>query len=255
MGVHDVKYLMKLRYVGTAFCGSQIQPNVRTVQGVLNDAFEALFGVRCRVTSCSRTDSGVHARAASLTVELPDGTTPIPAEKLPLAVAPHLPGDVAVFDAELRPDDFHVRHDVKEKEYVYLVHNGTVRDPHLEHRAWFYPTPIDETGLARMQAALPHLLGEHDFAAFMAQGSPVATTVRTLTYFGVVREGETLRFTVRGDGFLYNMVRILVGTLVEVAAGRIAPDEIPAVIASCDRRRAGMTAPPDGLYLNRVMYD
>ncbi len=255
MGVYDVKYLMKLRYVGTDFCGSQIQPNVRTVQGVLNDAFEHLFGVKCKVTSCSRTDSGVHARAASLTVELPDGTTPIPAEKLPLAVSPLLPSDVAVFDACVRPDDFHVRHDVKEKEYVYLVHNGAVRDPFMHHRAWFYPTLIDDDGIEKMEAALPYLLGEHDFAAFMAQGSPVATTVRTLTHFEIVREGETLRFTVRGDGFLYNMVRILVGTLIEVATGRIAPEELPSVLASGDRRRAGMTAPPDGLYLNRVFYD
>ncbi len=255
MGVSDVKYLMKLRYVGTDFCGSQIQPNVRTVQGVLNDAFEHLFGVRCKVTSCSRTDSGVHAHAASLTVELPDGTTPIPADKLPLAVSPLLPADVSVFDACAVNDDFHVRHDVKEKEYVYLVHNGTVRDPFLCHRVWFYPTPIGDEGFARIQAALPHFIGTHDFAAFMAQGSPVATTVRTLTSFEVTRNGETVRFAVRGDGFLYNMVRILVGTLIEVAAGRIMPEDIPDVIKSCDRRRAGMTAPPEGLYLNRVFYD
>ncbi len=255
MGVYDVKYLMKLRYVGTDFCGSQIQPNVRTVQGVLNTAFEQLFGVKCKVTSCSRTDSGVHAHAASLTVELPDGTTPIPAEKLPLAVSPLLPSDVSVFDACLRPDEFHVRHDVKEKEYVYLVHNGMVRDPFMHHRAWFYPNPIGDAGLARMREALPYFIGEHDFAAFMAQGSPVATTVRTLMRFEVERAGETLRFTVRGDGFLYNMVRILVGTLIEVAVGRISPSDIPQIIASGERRLAGMTAPPDGLYLNQVFYD
>ncbi len=250
-----MKYLMKLRYVGTDFCGSQIQPNVRTVQGVLNDAFARLFGVKCKVTSCSRTDSGVHAHAASLTVELPDGTTPIPADKLPLAVAPLLPSDVSVFDACVRADEFHVRHDVKEKEYVYLVHNGTVRDPFLCNRAWFYPTPITDEGFERMRRALPYFIGTHDFAAFMAQGSPVATTVRTLTCFDVHREGEVLRFTVRGDGFLYNMVRILVGTLIEVAAGRIMPDDIPDVITGGERRRAGMTAPPEGLYLNQVFYD
>ncbi len=250
-----MKYLMKLRYIGTDFCGSQIQPNVRTVQGMLNEAFERLFGVKCKVTACSRTDSGVHAHAAALTVELPDGTTPIPAEKLPLAVCPLLPNDVSVFDACIRDDVFHVRHDVKEKEYIYLVHNGQVRDPFLYRRAWFYPALIDEQGVERMREALPHLLGMHDFAAFMAQGSPVATTVRTLTYFDVAREGEILRFTVRGDGFLYNMVRILVGTLIEVAVGRIDPADIPAVIESHDRRRAGMTAPPDGLYLNQVIYD
>ncbi len=250
-----MKYLMKLRYVGTDFCGSQIQPNVRTVQGALNVAFEKLFGVTCKVTSCSRTDSGVHACAASLTVELPGGTTPIPPEKLPLAVAPHLPADIAVFDAELRSDDFHVRHDVKEKEYVYIVHNGIVRDPFLYQRAWFYPAPISEEGIARMKAALPYFVGTHDFAAFMAQGSPVATTVRTLTFFDIERDGEQIRFIVRGDGFLYNMVRILVGTLIEIAAGRISPEEISQIIESGERARAGMTAPPEGLYLNAVFYD
>ncbi len=250
-----MKYLMKLRYVGTDFCGSQIQPNVRTVQGVLNDAFEGLFGVKCKVTSCSRTDSGVHATAASLTVELPDGSIPIPAEKLPLAVANRLPADVAVFDVSVRPDTFHVRHDVKEKEYVYLVHNATIRDPFHRNRVWFYPTLIDESGLARMKEALPYLLGKHDFAAFMAQGSPVATTVRTLTYLQVEREGELLRFTVRGDGFLYNMVRIIVGTFIEVGVGRIAPDTVKEILEGGVRKDAGMTAPPDGLYLNRVFYD
>ncbi len=250
-----MKYLMKLRYIGTDFCGSQIQPNVRTVQGVLNDAFESLFGVKCKVTSCSRTDSGVHANAASLTVELPDGSIPIPAEKLPLAVANKLPSDVSVFDACIKPDAFHVRHDVKEKEYVYLVHNAAVRDPFLRNRVWFYPQPIDDIGLARIREAIPHLLGTHDFAAFMAQGSPVATTVRTLTHMRVDKDGEILRFAVRGDGFLYNMVRIIVGTMIEVAVGRLESAAIADIISSGKRADAGMTAPPDGLYLNRVFYD
>ncbi len=250
-----MKYLMKLRYVGTDFCGSQIQPNVRTVQGVLNQAFTAVFGTVCRVTSCSRTDSGVHANAATLTVELPDGSVPIPAEKLPLAVSPHLPPDVMVFDACLRDDTFHVRHDVVGKEYVYLIHNACLRDPFMRDRAWFYPRRIDDAGLAAMRAAAAHLVGKHDFAAFMAQGSPVATTERTVRYLRVERAGDLLRFSACADGFLYNMVRIIVGTLTEVAAGRIAPDEIPGILASRDRARAGMTAPPEGLYLNAVFYE
>ncbi|MBQ4325252.1 MAG: tRNA pseudouridine(38-40) synthase TruA [Clostridia bacterium] len=249
-----MKYLMCLRYVGTNFCGSQIQPSVRTVQGVLNDAFEALFGVRCMVTSCSRTDSGVHANGATLTVALPDGTLPIPPERLPIAVMPHLPPDVGVYGATAVPDSFHVRHDAQGKEYVYLLYNSPVRNPFYENRAWFYPRPIDGEGLERMKEAAGHLLGTHDFAALMAQGSPVATTVRTLQGLRVLREGELIRFEVEADGFLYNMVRIIVGTLVEVAAGRISPEEIPDILASCDRTRAGMTAPPEGLYLNRVFY-
>ena len=250
-----MKYLMKLRYVGTHFCGSQIQPNVRTVQGVLNVAFEAVFGVKCKVTSCSRTDSGVHANAAALTVELPDGTTPIPEDKLPLAVSPHLPEDVSIFDVTLVSDEFHVRHDVVGKEYVYLVHNAPIRDPFMTNRVWFYPRVIDDNGIARMQKAATHLIGKHDFAAFMAQGSPVATTVRTMQALTVKKVGDMITFTVTADGFLYNMVRILVGTLIEIGVGRMDEEEMPKILASCDRTQAGMTAPPEGLYLNRVFYD
>ncbi len=249
-----MKYLMKLSYVGTEFCGSQYQPNVRTVQGVLNDAFTALFGVVCKVTSCSRTDSGVHATAASLTVELPDKTTPIPAEKLPLAVARFLPRDVSVYDASIVEDSFHVRHDVVAKEYVYYLHNGKTQDPFLAGRAWFYPKALGEEAVAKMNKAAKHFLGTHDFATFMAEGSPVATTVRTLFALRVEKTGDKLTFVVQGDGFLYNMVRIIVGTLIEVGHGKILPEDIPDIIASCDRTRAGMTAPPEGLYLARVFY-
>jgi tRNA pseudouridine38-40 synthase len=250
-----MKYLMKLSYVGTHFCGFQYQPNARTVQSALNEAFTALFGVACKVTSCSRTDSGGHAIASSLTVELPDGTTPIPAEKLPLAVARFMPPDVSVYDAVLVPDTFHVRHDVVSKEYVYKLHNGKTQDPFLVGRAWFYPKRLSDDALARMREAAKHLIGTHDFAAFMAEGSPVATTVRTMFACDVEKEGDMLSFRVRGDGFLYNMVRIIVCTLVEVGHGRISPEDMPAIIASCDRTRAGMTAPPEGLYLARVLYE
>ena len=249
-----MKYFMHLAYLGTDFCGSQIQPNVRTVQGVLNQAFETLFGVTCRVTSCSRTDSGVHAIAAALTVELPGDEIPIPPDKLALAVQCHLPKDVAVFDVETRPDDFHVRHDVAEKEYLYRIFNRKIRDPFLTGRAWFFPRYLDAEAVARMNRAAEYLIGEHDFAAFQAQGSPVATTVRRVTGCEVVRTGDEVRVTVRADGFLYNMVRIIVGTLVDVGIGRGEPEDIPAVLDSRDRSRAGMTAPPEGLYLSRVFY-
>lgn len=250
-----MKYFMHLAYLGTDFCGSQIQPNVRTVQGVLNDAFAALFGMTCRVTSCSRTDSGVHAIAAALTVELPGGIIPIPPEKLALAVQCHLPPDVAIFDVALRPDIFHVRHDVVEKEYLYRICNRPVHDPFSVGRAWFFPRYLDGTAVERMNQAAGYLVGKHDFAAFQAQGSPVATTVRCMTHCEVNREGDEILVSVRADGFLYNMVRIIVGTLVDVGIGRKEPEELPAIIQSCDRTRAGMTAPPEGLYLHRVFYN
>lgn len=250
-----MKYFMHLSYLGTDFCGSQIQPNVRTVQGVLNDAFAALFGQTCRVTSCSRTDSGVHAIAAALTVELPDGSIPIPEDKLALAVQCHLPKDVAVFDVEVRPDTFHVRHDVTKKEYLYRIFNRPIRDPFLTDRAWFYPRLLDDTAVARMNQAAGCLVGEHDFASFQAQGSDVASTVRRVSSCEVTRTEDEVRVVVRADGFLYNMVRIIVGTLVDVGVGRTEPEDIPAILNSRDRTRAGMTAPPEGLYLYRVFYN
>jgi len=249
-----MKYLMRLAYLGTGFFGSQIQPQVRTVQGVLNDAFAALFGVRCLVTACSRTDRGVHAVAAALTVALPDGTTPIPPDRLPFAVKCYLPQDVSVFSAVVVPDTFHVRHDVVKKEYRYRLCNTPLPDPFRVGRVWFYPHPLTEQALCRMRTAAGYLVGTHDFRSFMAEGSPVATTVRTVYDLAVDRAGDELIFTISADGFLYNMVRILVGTLVEVGAGRRDPESIPAVLSATDRTAAGMTAPPDGLYLNRVFY-
>lgn len=249
-----MKYFMHLAYLGTDFCGLQYQPDHRTVQGELNCAFEALFGVTCRVTACSRTDSGVHALAAALTVALPDGTIPIPKDKLALAVQPYLPRDISVFDVDTREDTFHVRYDVVEKEYVYRISNRAVHDPFLTDRAWFYPRTLSQDAIARMQEAAAHLVGEHDFSAFQAQGSKASTSVRRLTACTVTKQDDEIRVTVRADGFLYNMVRIIVGTLVEVGVGRIAPDAIPAILAGRDRAAAGMTAPPEGLYLARVFY-
>ena len=250
-----MKYFMRLSYVGTDFAGFQFQPNARTVQGVLNEAFAAVFGRRALVTSCSRTDAGVHALASALTVALPDGSLPIPPERLALAVQTHLPHDVSVFDVEVRPDEFHVRHDVREKEYLYLIVNTPLRDPFLQNRAWFYPKQLDENSLVRMKRAAEYLLGEHDFAAFHAEGSPVATTIRRVTGCEVKREGNFVQVSVSADGFLYNMVRIIVGTLLEVGVGRKEPEEIPAILASRNRTLAGMTAPPEGLYLRRVFYE
>ena len=250
-----MKYFMRLSYVGTGFSGFQFQPDARTVQGVLNEAFAAVFGQRALVTSCSRTDAGVHALASALTVALPGGVLPIPPERLALAVQTHLPPDVSVFDVEARSDDFHVRHDVTGKEYLYLIANTPLRDPFFQNRAWFYPKQLDENALTRMKRAAGYLIGEHDFAAFHAQGSLVATTVRRLTACEVMRNGDLVQVSVTADGFLYNMVRIIVGTLVEIGVGRIEPEEIPAILSSRDRSRAGMTAPPEGLYLRRVFYE
>ena len=252
-----MKLLLKISYLGSAYCGYQVQPNAISVQQRLNEAALAVFGYDCDIVGCSRTDSGVHANEFCATVAK-KGTdaldTHIPAERIPFAFCAHLPEDIAVFDARWVSDDFHARYDVLEKEYLYRIYNSPLRNPFEEGRSCRLPKRIDDEAFAKMQEAAAHFCGTHDFSAYMAQGSKVASTVRTVTHSTVERSGDLILYRVAADGFLYNMVRILTGTLVAVAEGRISPDEIEAITASKDRSRAGMTMPACGLYLNRVVY-
>ena len=247
-----MKYFAKIKYLGTNFHGFQVQPGLRTVQGELNAALNEAFGLPCKVTGCSRTDAGVHANEFCFTVECEGGT--IPANKLPVAVARFLPDDISLFYAEMCNDDFHPRYDVIEKEYLYRILNSRVNNPFDVGRAWFLPRRITDEGLDLMKKAAVHFLGKHDFYSFMAEGSDVEDTVRNVTGVIIEKNGDYIEIRIKADGFLYNMVRIIVGTLTEVAFGRILPEDIPVIIDSKNRAKAGMTAPADGLYLNRVMY-
>ena len=247
-----MKYFAKIKYLGTAFHGFQVQPELRTVQGELNAALNQAFGLPCKVTGCSRTDAGVHANEFCLTVECEGGT--IPADKLPIAVARFLPEDLCLFYAEACDNDFHPRYDVVEKEYLYRIINRPIYDPFEYGRAWFLSRPITDEGLALMNKAAAHFVGKHDFSTFMSEGSDVEDTVRCVSALSVERNGDLIEVRISADGFLYNMVRIIVGTLTEVAFGRISPDDIPSIIDSHDRSRAGMTAPAEGLFLNKVVY-
>ena len=247
-----MKYFAKIKYLGTAFHGFQVQPGLRTVQGELNNALNQAFGLPCKVTGCSRTDAGVHANEFCLTVECEGGT--IPADKLPIAVARFLPPDLSLFYAEKCDEAFHPRYDVKEKEYLYRIINRPIYDPFEYGRAWFLSRPISDEGIRLMNAAARHIVGRHDFSCFMSEGSDTEDTVRNVTSLSVERLGDNIEVRISADGFLYNMVRIIVGTLTEVAFGRIAVDDIPDIIFSCDRSKAGMTAPADGLFLNKVSY-
>ena len=247
-----MKYFAKVKYLGTSFHGFQVQPGLRTVQGELNRALNEAFGLPCKVTGCSRTDAGVHANEFCLTVECEGGT--IPADKLPIAVSRFLPEDLSLFYAEECDADFHPRYDVKEKEYLYRIMNSRIYDPFEYGRVWFVGRPITEEGLKRMNLAAKHFIGIQDFSTFMSEGSDIEDTVRNVTALSVERKGDFVEIRISADGFLYNMVRIIVGTLTEVAFGRFSPDDIPDIIASHDRSRAGMTAPAEGLYLNSVMY-
>lgn len=247
-----MKYFAKIKYLGTNFHGFQVQPEKRTVQGELCAALALATGHPCKVTGCSRTDAGVHANEFCITVES-DGST-VPADKLPVAVARFMPTDLSLYYAEEADDSFHPRYDVVSKEYLYKIKNERVYDPFYYGRAWFLPKPIDSEHVSKMQRAADLIVGKKDFSSFMSPGSDVTDTVRNVFYVKIDQNGSDIDVRICADGFLYNMVRIIVGTLIEVAYDRLDPEEITAVIESHDRRNAGMTAPPEGLYLNKVSY-
>ena len=252
-----MKLLLTFSYLGTDFRGYQVQSNCRTVQGELNAASKSLFGFDCDVTGCSRTDAGVHANrfCATVTRKGADSLeTQIALARIPAALNAHLPRDLSCKAAEWVDAEFHPRYDVVYKEYCYRIFNSPVRDPFEEGRAWHIPYPFDDATVEKMNLAASHYVGEHEFSAFMASGSTVESTVRLVHHARVEKQGDVITFTVAANGFLYNMVRIMTGTLVAVAQGKIEPDEIPKIIASLDRKNAGMTAPAEGLYLNRVVY-
>jgi tRNA pseudouridine38-40 synthase len=183
-----------------------------------------------------------------------DGAT-VPAEKLPIAAVRFLPEDISVFYAKECDESFHPRYDVESKEYLFKILNDTVPSPFESGRAWFLPRRITDEGLNLMEKAAEHLVGLHDFTSFMSQGSDVLDTTRNVKYINIERSADNLiEIRICADGFLYNMVRIIVGTLVEVAFGRFTPDDVLDILLKKDRTLAGRTAPAAGLYLNRVNY-
>ena len=243
------RILLTLRYDGTAYHGWQVQPNGVTVQQVLQDAVERVTGVRSGITGCSRTDAGVHADMFCCCF---DTASPLRGDKLCSALNFHLPRDVSVYDAREVEEEFHPRYYTKGKRYVYRIWNGAQRHPMYEKYAIWLKKPLDVTALNTL---VQDYVGTHDFAAFCGAGSDVqGTTERTIHSCTVTRQGDLVLFTVEGDGFLYNMVRIMVGTLLEIAAGRLPADSIPAVLEGRDRRLAGPTAPAQGLCLEQVFY-
>ena len=252
-----MKILVKISYDGTAYCGYQVQPNGVSIQQKLNGAALAVFGFACDIVGCSRTDSGVHANMFCATIAQKGEEfleTAIPIDRVPLALSAYLPNDICVYDAEWVADGFHARYDVLEKEYIYRFYNRAVRDPFEEGRAAHIPKPITDSGLENMRLAAATLCGTQDFSAYMAKGSSVKSTVRTITRADVTRIGDVIVFRVAANGFLYNMVRILAGTLLAVGQEKMTVEEFVAVTAGCDRSRAGATMPACGLYLNRVIY-
>ena len=242
-------YLLRISYDGSRYHGWQIQENAVTVQEVFQQAVLKVTGQREELKACSRTDTGVHAREFCISLKTESA---IPPERMVAALNHYLPLDIAVKSCQEVPLDFHARYSCKGKEYSYEIWNHPVREPFLDGRALHYWYPIDENLLDR---AAKFYLGTHDFTSFCTlDARDRGDLTRTVTKSQVERRGDMVLFTVAADGFLYNMVRIMVGTLLRVQQGKFAPEDIPEILAAKDRGRAGPTAPACGLYLNHVYY-
>ena len=240
---------LKLMYVGTAYHGWQIQKNGATVQETLQDALATVVCHPVKCTGAGRTDAGVHAETYIANFRT---TSTIPVERLPLAVNTRLPEDIVVVSAKEVSEGFNAIGSCIKKEYTYRVYNSRIRNAFYVDRAYFYPKHLDEVVMAD---AASRFVGTHDFAAVRAVGTNVKSTVRTVHYFDVARHGDLIELKVCANGFLYNMVRIIAGTLIKVGAGEFAPQEMQTILDACDRSVAGPTAPAHGLTMIGLEYE
>jgi tRNA pseudouridine38-40 synthase len=240
---------VRLAYDGARFFGWQRQEGFPSVQGALEDALCALCATKIRVNGAGRTDTGVHALGQVANFHV---STRLPDERLIRALNAHLPPGVVVRDLETCAGAFHAQKDARGKRYAYRIRSEPFPLPFAREGWLWRPRPLD---LCAMRAALPHLVGRHDFSALAGAGSPRKSNVRTIRSLHILARRDALAVVVEGDGFLYNMVRTLVGTLLEVGEGKRAPGSLPALLRARDRTAAGPTAPAGGLYLVRVLYD
>ena len=240
--------LLKLSFCGTNYHGWQVQDYADTVQGFVENALSKIFSQKIRVNGCSRTDAGVHANEFFCNFKTEN---PMPCDKIIKALNGNLPFDISVLGCFDVAESFHARYDCEKKEYIYKIWNTEIRNPFFEKTHLHYKYILDEKIL---NEASKSFLGTHDFAGFCSVGSQVESTVRTVKDIGVERQGDEVIFHITADGFLYNMVRIITGTLLYVAQGKIQADDLSDIIESRDRNRAGITAPAHGLYLNKVSY-
>ncbi len=242
------RYLFCISFNGTNYCGWQVQKNGISVQEVVQDAIERVVGFRGDVVSCSRTDAKVHANNFYFHMDL---SIKIEIEKLKFAINNALPLDICLKEIKIVDKSFHARYSVKRKEYIYKIWNKNVRNPFLKGLVLNYNFKID---LEKIKKAAKFFLGEHNFTSFCNVKSDVQDKVRTIYSIDIFFDGDILIFKIVGDGFLYNMVRIIVGTLLEVSEGKIDVLDIEKIIEKKDRKYAGKTVKADGLYLNDVIY-
>ena len=246
IGLFMKRIMLTVAYEGTAYHGWQLEPTGITIEEVLNRALGELLGEPIRVSGASRTDAGVHA-LGNLCVF--DSETPIPPEKIALALQGRLPEDIVVRASREVAPDFHPRRCDSIKTYEYTLYRDRLPNPLTRRFATHFYRPLDAEV---MRSAGQYLVGEHDFKSFCAAGSQAETTVRRIISLEVIEEGPYLRIRVRGTGFLYNMVRIIAGTLIQVGLGQKRPEDLPDILAARDRSQAGPTAPPQGLCLMEI---
>ena len=248
------RILLVTAYDGTNYCGWQVQKNGETIEGVLNRELSRLFGAEIAVIGASRTDSGVHALG---NVAVFDTEARMPADKVAYALNSRLPEDIRIQRSLEVPPDFHPRKTACVKTYEYRILNREFELPSERLNSYFFRRELD---VERMKAACPYFLGEHDFKSFCSIHTQAETTVRTIYSLEVLEEelpdlgGRRIRIRVTGNGFLYNMVRILAGTLIQVGLGAYAPEDMEPMLTACDRQAAGPTAPAQGLTLIGMKY-
>jgi tRNA pseudouridine38-40 synthase len=243
------RYKCIISYDGSGFSGYQVQPNKRTVQSQIESVLAKIHkGSVVKIAASGRTDAGVHAKGQVIHF---DSALSLPEDKWELALNSMLPEDISVLSVEKADSAFHVRFDASGKEYRYFLYQSPIRDPFQRNYAYHYPYPLN---LAVMRKACTFLLGTHDFSSFCSARTEVEDKVRTIETIEISQDGDRISFRFIGNGFLYNMVRILVGTLIEVGSGKRQPEEIVGILEKRDRRYAGKTAPGQGLYLWKVFY-
>ena len=243
------RMLLTISYDGSAYCGWQVQPNGITVQETLQNALLKLTGERTNVTGCSRTDAGVHAREFCCHIDCADS---LPESAFLRGLSALLPSDIAVKDCTEVPRDFHARYNARGKTYAYYILNSKFKNPFLCRYTWRIERPLN---IDKMNEFCTGIIGTHDFAAFSSSARSTEDTVRTVTECNVTRQGDTVVLRISANGFLYNMVRIITGTAVVVSDGRVRADIANTVFKEKKRSLLGETAPPQGLFLEKVLYN
>ena len=240
---------LRIMFDGSRYHGWQVQKSEETVAGTFESVLSNLCGHPVKIHGCGRTDAGVHAESYCANFKT---SSNIPTDRLPLAINSLLPPDIAVLSACPAPDDFDATLSCIKKEYTYRIFCSRIRNPFYYGKVYFYPNKLD---IGAMKKASQAFIGTHDFAAVRSAGTETKTTIRTVYWYEIGEKGDIIELKACANGFLYNMARAMVGTLLYVSEGKISPDDLPRLLEQKDRRLTGPTVPPDGLFLTRIWYD